>query len=144
MGKYYGESEERLRQIFEDAEKNAPSIVFIEETDSIAPKREEVTGEVEKRIVAQLLSLMDGMESRGKVVVIAATNSNESIRHFVDRGGSTEESKSGVPSRREGLRFSDPAHVECRSAEECDCAKTGFILAWFRWSRRGGSCKGGS
>ena len=74
MSKYYGESEEKLRNVFEQAEKNAPSIIFIDEIDSIAPKREEVTGEVERRIVAQLLSAMDGMSSRGKVVVIGATN----------------------------------------------------------------------
>ena len=72
MSKYHGESEERLRNVFEQAEKNAPSIIFIDEIDSIAPKREEVTGEIERRIVAQLLSLMDGMTSRGKVVVIAS------------------------------------------------------------------------
>ena len=64
MSKYHGESEERLRNIFEQAEKNAPSIIFIDEIDSIAPKREEVTGEAERRIVVQLLSLMDGMTSR--------------------------------------------------------------------------------
>ncbi|MGZ5551297.1 MAG: AAA family ATPase, partial [Nitrososphaeraceae archaeon] len=74
MSKYYGESEEKLRNVFEQAEKNAPSIIFIDEIDSIAPKREEVSGEVERRIVAQLLSLMDGLKSRGKVVVIGATN----------------------------------------------------------------------
>ena len=71
MSNYHGESEERLRNVFQEAEKNAPSIIFIDEIDSIAPKREEVSGEVERRIVAQLLSLMDGMKSRGKVVVIA-------------------------------------------------------------------------
>ena len=74
MSKYYGESEEKLRNVFQQAEKNAPSIIFIDEIDSIAPKRAEVTGEVERRIVAQLLSLMDGMSTRGKVVVIGATN----------------------------------------------------------------------
>src|SRR3990170_2310598 len=69
MGKYYGESEERLRDIFKQAEESAPSIIFIDEIDSIAPKREEVTGEVEKRVVAQLLAVMDGLKARGKVVV---------------------------------------------------------------------------
>ncbi|MCD6244954.1 MAG: AAA family ATPase, partial [Candidatus Korarchaeota archaeon] len=73
MSKYYGESEKRLREIFEEAEKNSPSIIFIDEIDAIAPKREEVTGEVERRVVAQLLALMDGLESRGKVIVIGAT-----------------------------------------------------------------------
>ncbi|MEM2115470.1 MAG: CDC48 family AAA ATPase [Candidatus Woesearchaeota archaeon] len=74
MSKYYGQSEANLRKIFEEAEKNAPSIIFIDEIDAIAPKREEIKGEVERRVVAQLLTLMDGLKSRGKVVVIAATN----------------------------------------------------------------------
>ena len=87
MSKYHGESEERLRNIFEQAEKNAPSIIFIDEIDSIAPKREEVTGETERRIVAQLLSLMDGMTSRGKVVVIAATNRVDAIDPALRRPG---------------------------------------------------------
>lgn len=101
MGKYYGESEERLRQIFEDAEKNAPSIVFIDEIDSIAPKREEVTGEVEKRVVAQLLSLMDGMTSRGKVVVIAATNRPDALDPALRRPGRFDrEIEIGVPDQQ--------------------------------------------
>jgi transitional endoplasmic reticulum ATPase len=74
MSKFYGESEERLRDIFKQAQENAPTIIFIDEIDSIAPKREEVTGETERRVVAQLLSLMDGLEPRVKVVVIGATN----------------------------------------------------------------------
>ncbi|MEM4765716.1 MAG: AAA family ATPase, partial [Nitrososphaerota archaeon] len=74
MNKYYGESEARLREIFRKAEESAPSIIFIDEIDAIAPKRSEVTGEVEKRVVAQLLALMDGLESRGQVIVIGATN----------------------------------------------------------------------
>ena len=74
MSKFYGESEERLREIFKQAEQNAPSIIFIDEIDSIAPKREEVSGDVEKRVVSQLLTLMDGISSRGKIVVIGATN----------------------------------------------------------------------
>lgn len=106
MGKYYGESEERLRQIFEDAEKNAPSIVFIDEVDSIAPKREEVTGEVEKRVVAQLLSLMDGMESRGKVVVIAATNRPNAIDPALRRPGRFDrEIVIGVPDSKGRLEI---------------------------------------
>ncbi|TLX82542.1 MAG: CDC48 family AAA ATPase [Thaumarchaeota archaeon] len=87
IGKYYGESEERLRDIFKQAEENAPSIIFIDEIDSIAPKREEVTGEVEKRVVSQLLTLMDGMKSRGKVVVIAATNRPDSLDPAIRRPG---------------------------------------------------------
>jgi transitional endoplasmic reticulum ATPase len=100
MSKYHGESEERLRNIFEQAEKNAPSIIFIDEIDSIAPKREEVTGEVERRIVAQLLSLMDGMTSRGKVVVIAATNRVDAIDPALRRPGRFDrEIEIGVPNR---------------------------------------------
>src|SRR6476469_1226183 len=100
MSKYHGESEERLRNVFQEAEKNAPSIIFIDEIDSIAPKREEVTGEVERRIVAQLLSLMDGMKSRGKVVVIAATNRINAIDPALRRPGRFDrEIEIGVPNR---------------------------------------------
>ncbi len=98
MGKYYGESEERLREIFKQAEENTPSIVFIDEIDSIAPKRDEVTGEVEKRIVSQLLTLMDGMKSRGKVIVIAATNRPDSIDPALRRPGRFDrEIEIGIP-----------------------------------------------
>ena len=98
MGKFYGESEERLRDIFKQAEENSPSIVFIDEIDSIAPKREEVTGEVEKRIVSQLLTLMDGMKSRGKVVVIAATNRPDSLDPAIRRPGRFDrEIEIGIP-----------------------------------------------
>jgi len=87
MSKFYGESEANLRNIFDDAEKNAPSIIFIDEIDSIAPKREEVTGEVERRVVSQLLTLMDGLKKRGKVIVIAATNRPNAIDPALRRGG---------------------------------------------------------
>ena len=87
MSKYYGESEQRLREIFEEAKKNAPSIIFIDEIDAIAPKREEVTGEVEKRVVAQLLTLMDGLQERGRVVVIGATNRPDAIDPALRRPG---------------------------------------------------------
>lgn len=100
MSKYHGESEERLRNVFQEAEKNAPSIIFIDEIDSIAPKREEVTGEVERRIVAQLLSVMDGMKSRGKVVVIGATNRVDAIDPALRRPGRFDrEIEIGVPNR---------------------------------------------
>src|SRR6476661_3526079 len=100
MSKFYGESEEKLRNIFQQAEKNAPSIIFIDEIDSIAPKREEVSGEVERRIVAQLLSLMDGMSSRGKVVVIGATNRINAIDPALRRPGRFDrEIELGVPDR---------------------------------------------
>ena len=98
MGKYYGESEERIREIFKQAEENSPSIIFIDEIDSIAPKRDEVSGEVEKRIVSQLLTLMDGMKSRGKVVVIAATNRPDSIDPALRRPGRFDrEIEIGIP-----------------------------------------------
>ncbi len=87
MSKFYGESEERLREVFKEAQENAPSIVFIDEIDSIAPKREEVTGEVEKRVVAQLLTLMDGIQERGKVIVIGATNRPEDVDPALRRPG---------------------------------------------------------
>ena len=87
VGKYYGESEARLREIFKEARENSPTIIFIDEIDSIAPKREEVYGEVERRIVSQMLSLMDGLESRGKVIVIAATNRPNSIDPALRRPG---------------------------------------------------------
>ncbi len=87
MSKFYGESEQRLREIFEEAKKNAPSIIFIDEIDAIAPKRDEVVGEVERRVVAQLLALMDGLESRGQVIVIAATNRPNAIDPALRRPG---------------------------------------------------------
>ncbi len=100
MSKFYGESEERLREIFKEAQENAPSIIFIDEIDSIAPKREEVTGEVEKRVVSQLLSVMDGLQSRGKVVVIGATNRINSIDPALRRPGRFDrEIEIGVPDR---------------------------------------------
>jgi len=79
MSKFYGESEKKLRNIFEEAKKNAPSIIFIDELDAIASKREESTGDVEKRVVSQLLSLLDGLEARGKIIVIAATNRVDAV-----------------------------------------------------------------
>lgn len=87
MSKFYGESEARLREIFKEAREKAPSIIFVDEIDSIAPKREEVTGEVERRVVSQLLSLMDGLEARGKVIVIAATNRQNAIDPALRRPG---------------------------------------------------------
>ena len=87
MSKFYGESEARLREIFKEAKEKAPTIIFIDEIDSIAPKREEVTGEVEKRVVSQLLSLMDGLEARGKVIVIAATNRPNALDPALRRPG---------------------------------------------------------
>ncbi|PKP54514.1 MAG: AAA family ATPase [Candidatus Altiarchaeales archaeon HGW-Altiarchaeales-3] len=100
MDKYYGESEKKLREIFEDAQKNVPAIIFIDEIDSIAPKREETRGEVERRIVAQLLTLMDGLETRGNVIVIAATNREDSIDPALRRPGRFDrEIEIGVPDK---------------------------------------------
>ncbi|MCP4762814.1 MAG: AAA family ATPase, partial [archaeon] len=87
MSKFYGESEQNLRRIFEEAEKNAPSIIFIDELDSIAPKRENTTGEVERRVVAQLLGMMDGLQGRGKIIVIGATNRVDSLDPALRRPG---------------------------------------------------------
>jgi transitional endoplasmic reticulum ATPase len=87
MSKFYGESEERLREVFKEAQENAPAIIFIDEIDSIAPRRSEVIGEVEKRVVAQLLTLMDGIQERGKVIVIGATNRAEDIDPALRRPG---------------------------------------------------------
>jgi transitional endoplasmic reticulum ATPase len=101
MSKFYGESESRLREIFKVAKEKAPSIIFIDEIDSIAPKREEVTGEVERRVVSQLLSLMDGMEARGKVVVIAATNRPNALDSALRRPGRFDrEIEIRVPDKR--------------------------------------------
>ncbi|MDO9097862.1 MAG: CDC48 family AAA ATPase [Candidatus Methanoperedens sp.] len=123
MSKYYGESEQRLREIFEQANKDAPSIIFIDELDSIAPKREEVTGEVERRIVAQLLTMMDGLEERGQVVVIGATNRIDAIDPALRRPGRFDrEIEIGVPDRHErieifqihtrGMPLSDDVKIE--------------------------------
>ncbi len=100
MSKFYGESEERLREIFKQGQETAPGIIFIDEIDSIAPKRDEVSGEVEKRIVSQLLSLMDGLEARGKLVVIGATNRPNAIDPALRRPGRFDrEMEIGIPDQ---------------------------------------------
>ena len=100
MSKFYGQSEENLRKVFEEAEKNAPSIIFIDEIDAIAPKRSEVHGEVERRVVSQMLTLMDGLKGRGKVIVIAATNIPDSIDPALRRPGRFDrEIRIDVPDR---------------------------------------------
>ncbi|MFC6835397.1 CDC48 family AAA ATPase [Halomarina ordinaria] len=100
MSKYYGESEEQLREVFEEASENAPAIVFIDELDSIAPKRGETSGDVERRVVAQLLSLMDGLEERGQVTVIGATNRLDALDPALRRGGRFDrEIEIGVPDK---------------------------------------------
>ena len=106
MSKYYGESEKGLREKFEEAEQNAPAIIFIDEIDSIAPKRAEVQGEVERRVVAQLLSLMDGLKGRGQVIVIAATNLPDSIDPALRRGGRFDrEIEIGIPDKKGRLEI---------------------------------------
>ncbi len=100
MSKYYGESEEQLREVFEEAEENAPAVVFIDEIDSIAPERGETSGDVERRVVAQLLSLMDGLEERGEVIVIGATNRVDALDPALRRGGRFDrEIEVGVPDK---------------------------------------------
>jgi transitional endoplasmic reticulum ATPase len=101
MSKFYGESEAKLREIFQQAQQNAPSIIFIDELDAIAPKREEVTGEVERRVVAQLLALMDGLSGRGNVIVIGATNRPGALDPALRRPGRFDrEIEIGVPDKR--------------------------------------------
>ena len=100
MSKFYGESEARLREIFQQAQQNAPSIIFVDELDAIAPKREEVTGEVERRVVAQLLALMDGLSGRGNVIVIGATNRPSALDPALRRPGRFDrEIEIGVPDK---------------------------------------------
>jgi len=100
MSKFYGESEARLREIFQQAEKNSPAIIFIDELDAIAPKREEVTGEVERRVVAQLLALLDGLTGRGNVIVIGATNRPNALDPALRRPGRFDrEIEIGIPDK---------------------------------------------
>ncbi|MCS7096066.1 MAG: CDC48 family AAA ATPase [Candidatus Bathyarchaeota archaeon] len=106
MSKFYGESEARLREIFQQAQQNAPSIIFIDELDAIAPKREEVTGEVERRVVAQLLALMDGLSGRGNVIVIGATNRPNALDPALRRPGRFDrEIEIGVPDKQGRLEI---------------------------------------
>jgi transitional endoplasmic reticulum ATPase len=101
MSKFYGESEARLREIFQQAQQNSPSIIFVDELDAIAPKREEVTGEVERRVVAQLLALMDGLSGRGNVIVIGATNRPSALDPALRRPGRFDrEIEIGVPDKQ--------------------------------------------
>ena len=106
MSKFHGESEERLRDIFKEAAENSPSIIFIDEVDSIAPKRDEVTAETERRVVAQLLAVMDGLEGRGKVIVIAATNRPNALDPALRRPGRFDrEIEIGIPDREGRLEI---------------------------------------
>lgn len=106
MSKFYGQSEENLRKTFEEAEKNAPAIVFIDEMDAIAPKRDEVQGEVERRVVSQMLTLMDGLKGRGKIIVIGATNRPDSVDPALRRPGRFDrEIEIGVPDKEGRLEI---------------------------------------
>jgi transitional endoplasmic reticulum ATPase len=106
MSKFYGESEQKLREVFEEAEKNSPSIIFIDELDSIAPKRADVTGEVERRVVAQLLALMDGLAGRGQVIVVGATNRVDDVDEALRRPGRFDrEIEIGVPDKKGRLEI---------------------------------------
>ncbi|MBB3542243.1 MULTISPECIES: CDC48 family AAA ATPase [unclassified Rhizobium] len=135
MGSRYGESEERLRQVFQEASQNAPSIIFIDEIDSIAPKREQVTGEVERRIVAQLLTLMDGLEPRQNIVVIGATNRRDAIDEALRRPGRFDrEIVIGVPDqngRREVLAIHTRGMPLAENTDMDEIARTtyGFVGA---------------
>jgi len=115
ISKYYGESEQQLREIFEDASEESPSIIFIDELDSIAPKREDVTGEVERRVVAQLLTMMDGLESRVRSSSSRRpTGSTPSTPRSVARAASTARSKSACRTRSAAKRSSRSTPAACR------------------------------
>ncbi len=132
MDKHYGASEEKIREIFEQAEKNSPSIIFIDEIDSIAPKRDEVTGEVEKRIVSQILTLMDGMKNRGKVVVIAATNRIDSIDPALRRPGRFDrEIEIGVPDKDGRMQILEIHTRNVPLGDDLDLAKIASVTHGF-------------
>ncbi len=142
MSKFYGESEARLREIFKEAEENAPSIIFIDEIDAIAPKREEVTGEVERRVVAQLLALMDGLESRGRVVVIAATNRPNALDPALRRPGRFDrEIEIGVPDRQGRLEILQIHTRGMPLAEDVDLEKLASITHGFSGADLAALCK---
>jgi transitional endoplasmic reticulum ATPase len=132
MSKFYGESEERLREVFKQAEDNAPSIIFIDELDSIAPKREEVAGDVEKRVVSQLLTLMDGLQARGKVVVIGATNRPNALDPALRRPGRFDrEIEIGVPDRNGRLQVLQIHTRGMPLQEDVDLEKTAEVTHGF-------------
>src|SRR5438094_9493882 len=132
MSKFYGESEARLREIFQKAQETAPSIIFIDEMDAIAPKREEVTGEVERRVVAQLLSLMDGMGARGNIIVIGATNRPNAIDPAVRRPGRFDrEIEIGVPDRDGRLEVLEIHTRGMPLAEDVDLKKLADVTHGF-------------
>ncbi|HUV24405.1 MAG TPA: CDC48 family AAA ATPase [Methanomassiliicoccales archaeon] len=142
MSKFYGESEERLRELFKSAEENAPSIIFIDEIDSIAPKRDEVTGEMERRVVAQILALMDGLETRGKVVVIGATNRPNALDPAIRRPGRFDrEIEINIPNRNGRL---DILHIHTRGmplAEDVDLEKLADLTHGYAGADLAALCK---
>ncbi|MFX1252334.1 MAG: CDC48 family AAA ATPase [Promethearchaeota archaeon] len=132
MSKFYGESEARLRDIFKEAEKTSPSIIFIDEIDAIAPKREEVTGEVERRVVAQILSLMDGLESRGQTIVIGATNRVNALDPALRRPGRFDrEIEISVPDKTARLEILQIHTRRMPGIEEVDLEKLAEITHGF-------------
>ena len=132
MSKYYGESEARLREIFKESRENAPAVIFVDEIDSIAPKREEVTGEVERRVVSQLLSLMDGLESRGKVIVIAATNRPNAIDPALRRPGRFDrEIEFKVPDKQGRLEILQIHSHNMPLESDVDLEKIGAVTHGF-------------
>ncbi|MBS7604819.1 MAG: CDC48 family AAA ATPase [Candidatus Bathyarchaeia archaeon] len=142
MSKYYGESEARLREIFNQAEENAPSIIFIDEIDAIAPKREEVTGEVERRVVAQLLALMDGLKPRGRVVVIGATNRPNALDPALRRPGRFDrEIEIGVPNKQGRLEILQIHTRNMPLAEDVDLEKIASITHGFVGADLAALCK---
>ncbi|MDW8050469.1 MAG: CDC48 family AAA ATPase [Nitrososphaerota archaeon] len=142
MSKFYGESEQRLREIFEEAKKNAPSIIFIDEIDAIAPKREEVTGEVEKRVVAQLLALMDGLEARGNVIVIGATNRPNAVDPALRRPGRFDrEIEIGVPDKQGRLEILQIHTRNMPLAKDVDLNKLAEVTHGFVGADLAALCK---
>ncbi|MFX0122874.1 MAG: CDC48 family AAA ATPase [Candidatus Hodarchaeota archaeon] len=132
MSKFYGESEARLREIFKEAEDNAPSIIFIDEIDAIAPKREDVTGEVERRVVAQILALMDGLESRGETIVIGATNRPNAVDPALRRPGRFDrEIEIGVPDKNERFEILQIHTRRMPGIEDVDTEKLAVITHGF-------------
>jgi len=131
MSKYYGESEKQLREIFEEAQKNSPAIIFIDEIDSIAPSRDNVSGEAERRIVSQLLTLMDGLKGRGHVVVIAATNRQNSIDPALRRPGRFDREIAINPPSMEGRREILDVHTRGMPLEDVDLDKLSNVTHGF-------------
>ena len=142
MSKFYGESEKRIRDIFEEAEKNAPSIIFIDEIDAIAPKREESYGEVERRVVSQLLTMMDGLKSRGKVIVIAATNRPNAIDPALRRPGRFDrEIAINVPNKKARLEILKIHTRNMPLAKDVDLEKISNITYGFVGADIAALCK---